>query len=937
MRQLLEELFEETPPGLRRLVLVLYGLVGPVFSALLFFQGDAVHRPVPFVAVVALITAGGAWLLLRRHTRAIDWIFPVAISPTVCCGIAYVACGAGGMAYVGVLSAPLAWAAVLFQAPVAAAAWVTATVTCFVALFPRVGAGAAAANTLLYSVITGLVAWVVHGRASQLREARAALERARQRDQALLQAIPDTLARADREGRFLDVQARAGDPLPVPQEELVGRLVDDFVPAEVASDLHKGIERALRTGTPQTIEYAVRYEDAQRFFETRIAGSGADEVLVIRRDVTERRLAEANHRLLATLIDHMQDSVIVTDADFRVRLWSGASAAMYGWSAEEAIGRPVPALLRSELVEGTPEEMFARLRSGQPCRVRFLDERKDGKKIWTYVDIAPLTGATGELTGFLAVSRDISSEVATERALRASEERQRLALASGAHAAWDWDIPADRMIVDEEWYEILGRKRGEIPDTVAGWKSVLHPDDVERAWSLLAACVDGRSDSYEGQYRVRHVSGAWRWIRGRGRVVERDARGRALRIIGTRTDVTEVQELQDRLLAATRLASVGTLAAGVAHEINNPLAWMISNITLALDHVGGAPDGRLSADAREEMRQSLEQASEGAWRIASIVKAMRSLGVHEAPECPLDVDVRAEIANAVQMVRNQVVQRARLAVDVPEVLPLVRARTNELGRVFLNLIVNAAQAIPEGNPSAHTVSIAARAEGGEVVVEVADTGTGIPPDVRSRIFDPFFTTKPVGVGSGLGLPIARSIVDAAGGRIEVESREGQGSTFRVRLPTVVQAPAPLPHPPPVPEPPAPKNGRRRVLVVDDEPRVGRALQLVVGSVHDVTVLSSATDALRRIDAGERWDAILCDLWMPEMDGIAFYQALAERDATWVPKFAFVTGGAFGARALDFLASHAVTTIAKPASAATLLAAVDRLLDASARRRALALA
>ncbi len=923
MARLGEHLFEETAPGLRRLVLVLYALVGPVFSAVLFFEGDVGRHPFPLVAVIALILAGGIWLLLRPSPTVYDWIFPVAISPTVCCGIAYAACGPGGIAFMGVLAAPLAWAAVLFEAAVVVSAWLTASFTCLAVLLLRGGTLGATANALLFAGVTGLVAWVVYGRANQLREARAALQRASVRDQALLQAIPDTLARADREGRFLDVQAPPGDLLPLPREQLLGRSVTEFIPPEVATQVRGGIERALATGAPQALEYSARYGSLLRFFETRLARSGPDEVLVIRRDVSDRRLAEADQRLLATLIGHMQDSVIVTDRDFRVRLWSGASTAMYGWTAEEAAGRLVPELLRSEIVGGTQQEMFAKLRASQPCRVRCHDRRKDGTRLWTFVDIAPLCGTAGELTGFLAVARDISSDVAAERALRASEERQRLALASGAHVAWDWDIPADRVKSDEKWSEVLGREPTDVPETIAGWKGIIHPDDLEQASASLSACTDGHTDGFDAQYRVRHASGAWRWIRARGRVVERDAQGQALRMIGTHTDVTEVQELQERLLAATRLASVGTLAAGVAHEINNPLAWMISNMTVALDHLSDAAAPRgISSEAIAEVRQSLDLAVEGAWRIASIVKAMRSLGVPEAPDCAIDVDVRTELMNAVQMVRNQIVQRARLDLEVPEALAPVRAPTNELGRVFLNLLVNAAQAIPEGQASRHRIAVAARESAGEVVVEVADSGSGISSKDRSRIFEPFFTTKPVGVGSGLGLSIARSIVDAAGGRIEVESQEGHGAIFRVRLPAMARGG--LARPAGVPERPSPRGSRRRVLVVDDEPRVGRALEHAIGQVHDVTVLTSAAEALLRLEGGDRWDAILCDLSMPDMDGIALYEALAERDRRWLSRFAFVTGGAFGERALAFLAANHVPTIPKPTDPAALLAAVDRL-------------
>jgi len=238
-------------------------------------------------------------------------------------------------------------------------------------------------------------------------------------------------------------------------------------------------------------------------------------------------------------------------------------------------------------------------------------------------------------------------------------------------------------------------------------------------------------------------------------------------------------ERQEKLLIATRLASVGRLASGVAHEINNPLAWVTSNLRFAVETVAVAE--RTERD-EAELREALEESLQGALRISSIVKAMRSLGSPGEGREPEDVDVRAELRNALQLAQDQLTERARLEVDLPEALPPARARNHELGRVFLNLLLNAAQAIPAGKAADNRIRVSARAEGADVVVEVADSGTGIPAPVRERIFEPFFTTRPPGAGTGLGLSIARSIVEGAGGSIEFETEEGRGTAFRVRIP-----------------------------------------------------------------------------------------------------------------------------------------------------------
>jgi signal transduction histidine kinase len=238
-------------------------------------------------------------------------------------------------------------------------------------------------------------------------------------------------------------------------------------------------------------------------------------------------------------------------------------------------------------------------------------------------------------------------------------------------------------------------------------------------------------------------------------------------------------EREEKLLVATRLASVGKLASGVAHEINNPLAWVTSNLRYALESLAAAK--RTERDDAE-LRDALEESLQGATRISSIVKAMRSLGSPGEGSEPDEIDVCAELRNAIQLAHDQLAERARLEVDLPEALPPARARNHELGRVFLNLLLNAAQAIPAGRAAENRIRVSARAEGADVVVEVADSGAGIPAHVREKIFEPFFTTRPSGAGPGLGLSIARSIVEGAGGRIEFETEEGRGTAFRVRIP-----------------------------------------------------------------------------------------------------------------------------------------------------------
>jgi len=314
----------------------------------------------------------------------------------------------------------------------------------------------------------------------------------------------------------------------------------------------------------------------------------------------------------------------------------------------------------------------------------------------------------------------------------------------------------------------------------------------------------------------------------------------------------------------------------------------------------------------------LDETRQGVARIRDTVDALRALGRPVGAGAPVPCDVREEILAAVAVARHEVVHRARLTVGVPEALPAVLSHPGALRKVFLHLVLNAAQAIPEGPVSEHEVKVTAAASAGFVTVEVSDTGVGMSPHVSAQMFDPFFTTKGPGQGMGLGLSFARAQVEAARGRIEVASEPGRGTTVRVILPeTSREAGTALPGA-------APASGRRRVLVVDDEDILVRAYGRILERDHDVTALTSAPEALRRLEAGESWDAILFDLQMPDVDGVELFEKIELSRPELVSRVAFITGGAFTPRALSFLQRNTRPTLAKPIDAGALRDLVAQL-------------
>jgi signal transduction histidine kinase/CheY-like chemotaxis protein len=366
-----------------------------------------------------------------------------------------------------------------------------------------------------------------------------------------------------------------------------------------------------------------------------------------------------------------------------------------------------------------------------------------------------------------------------------------------------------------------------------------------------------------------------------------------------------------QLALADRISSAETLAAGIAHELNNPLAYVMANLAFLADGCGrvaailsGAPPKPDDQDLAAQLHEAMREARSGADRMRTVIRDLKTFASGDQ-EREGAVDLRPVLDSCVNLAWNEIRSRAHLARDLAPVPPVV-GNEGRLGQLFLNLIVNAAQAIPAGRPDHHEIRISTRTlPDGRVAIEVGDTGCGIPRANLSRIFDPFFTTKGPGVGTGLGLSICHAIVTSANGAIEVESEVGRGSIFRVLLP-----PAPAPAPTPVPVQGATVVRRGRILVVDDEPFVANVLRRTLHE-HDVTVVESAEAALASLAAGERYDVVLSELLMPGMSGIDLYRELARRDAALARRVVFVAGGPLDAAARAFLERERPDCVEKP--------------------------
>jgi PAS domain S-box-containing protein len=443
---------------------------------------------------------------------------------------------------------------------------------------------------------------------------------------------------------------------------------------------------------------------------------------------------------MRALLASMGDAVIVTDASLRITAWLGAAERLSGFTEAEAMGRAPRDLLRAEFdvvaLAAHRELLFA----GRPTRFQARSLRKDGTPIDVDVRVEPLRGDRGESSGFVMVARDVTDLLNAQREARRSD-------------AWL------RLVADHFPNGSIGLVDGEgvvlfLRGTANPTGSKLEHLRSGRVGDLVPVEVRGRLEQALRRARadepiVLEYRSDGRFLETIVRAVEGEGFGKGHRLLVTQ-DVTDRHLLREHLAVQARLASLGTLVGGIAHELNNPLAGALANVL----HVTEKLRERERTPGVEDDIEALEATRECIQRIAGIV---------------------GDLTRMARPSRGQA--------------PMVHGSADQLEQVVAHLITNGAMATPEGRRGTVVVRVGSTPEG-RAFLEVSDDGAGMEPGVLARVFDPFFTTRPVGQGMGLGLPVADAIVTAHGGTLTASSIPGQGSTFRVELPPVRETVSP---------------------------------------------------------------------------------------------------------------------------------------------------
>lgn len=635
------------------------------------------------------------------------------------------------------------------------------------------------------------------------------------------------------------------------------------------------------------------------------------------RDTTARRRVEeklrANELRVHRLLELSSDVVTIVNAQAEIAYQSPSAMRVFGQTHGENVGKNLFAPFHPEDVPRV-REAFAALMVTPDATAEATARVRHSDGSWRVIESVgrnllhdPMVG------GIVFNARDITEQTRAVEALHRSEATFRALIE---------DLP-DAVLIHRSGRVVYVNRRscealGYTPAELIGRPvlEIVHADDRELVLGSMRKMVEEGASSPTVE----------RFLRRDGTTLAAEVVAMPLAfdgqpaVVAVARDLSERLQLQAQLMLADRMASMGTLAAGVAHEINNPLAYVIANLGFAHDTLralveesrrpalaassasAGAATARL-----EQTVEALVDAREGAERVRLIVRDLKTFSRgDDTTQHP--IDVRKVLESCVAMAANEIRHRARLVRELGAV-PHVFGNESRLGQVFLNLLVNAAQAIPDGRSDTQEILLRTRtAPDGSAVVEIADTGPGLAPGVREQLFAPFFTTKPIGIGTGLGLSICRDIVTAMQGTIEVESEPGHGALFRVTLPAapeVASTAAPTVNPTPV------SAARARVLVIDDEPQVALVAARILRRRHDVQVASTAEEAVEWLAGGARFDAVVCDLMMPVMSGMQFHAELQRRFPALCPRILFVTGGAFTQAAAAFLASVPNPRLEKP--------------------------
>ncbi len=702
------------------------------------------------------------------------------------------------------------------------------------------------------------------------------------------------------------------------KEEVIGKNIQELFPHFGVSDSYEQYLEILRTGKPLFIADVVQFEDSlslpeseQRHQEVRAFKVG-DGLGVINTDTTERRKAEkelrANEQELEMLLKYLPGMVFYKDINFRYRRVNPAFTQLQKIAQEEIIGKTIgeASLLKAELSESDDREL---VESGQvSSRIAEFPDETGGSR-WQKIAKVPIQDENGKICGILGVGVDISDIIKAEEELKLRAEM--LDQSENCIILLDLNgncIYGNEVVLEERGYTQEEFLKLNVRDLVV----LPGGGSFDEWWQQVV-----EKGHFRGEFEVRRKDGSLIPVEATAR---RAKSGEKEYVISVVQDITERKrmeaerlELERKAQVASRLASVGEMASGVAHEINNPLTGVVGFAQLLSER----------EDLPEDVREELKIVHEGGQRVSNIIKGLLSFARQSKPK-RIYVDINEVIEGTIRLRQYELTNKNIEVIRrfAPE-LPWTMADAGQLQQVFMNLVVNAEQEMSTAHGKGR-LEVKTKLAGDMIRISFKDDGPGIAKENIERIFDPFFTTKEVGKGTGLGLSLSHGIVVEHGGQLYAESKSGEGATFVVELPLLVEEGVEKAEAVTKAE----KVVRGKILVVDDEEVVRQYLDSVLTKMgHSVELVADGEEALERVRTN-RYGLILSDIKMPGMSGSEVYRRLGEIAPSITERVVFITGDVMGAETRDFILKTGAVYVTKPFDVDRLSWVVNNVLGGS---------
>ncbi|HYG98581.1 MAG TPA: PAS domain S-box protein [Terriglobales bacterium] len=633
------------------------------------------------------------------------------------------------------------------------------------------------AGSLTFLCVAGLIIAMGEKNRRTLRnlsDLARELEHARSLFRIFMDNSPAVAYLKDEEGKFVFYNARARDRFGLADKP--GGMSERVPRQQLSAEFIENDATVMREGVPLQFTETTHDPDGEHHWLSfrfpvvdvegrKFVGSKSFDITEQRR--AQEALRESEERFRA-IVETANEGIWLVDRQARTLYVNRRLAEMLGYSTEEIQGRTMLDFCFPEEVEPARERIGASIR-GTPEQFDFRFRRKNGSEILVLASTSPVKNGSGNAIGALGMFSDVTDRRRAAEALRQTQERLVLAQHAGRIAVWEWDLQTDKVTFFRD-IPVLA----EFSSMSDGrdWRRVVHPEDRDGLGAVVREAIRNCGE-YEAEYRVIGFSDAPTWLGVRARVIG-DENGKAVRVLGIASDVTERKRTEAALIQSQKLASAGRMAATVAHEINNPLEAVFNLIYLALMDTSLSPG----------TKKALETADQELQRIAQITK--QTLGFYRERSTPRSVDIQELMDQALHLLARRLEAKNIRVCKKYAAQCSVTGIAGELRQVFSNLIANSVEAMANHGTLYIRISRVNLTGDSQVRITVADTGSGIDPENVQNIFEPFFTTKKH-VGTGLGLWVSENIVRGHGGAIRVRSKIGKGTVVCVSLP--VETPA----------------------------------------------------------------------------------------------------------------------------------------------------